>query len=105
MIIKKLIPLKLSEQLLIFKRPLILCAVLCFVNVFHRVNAPDLVRRKVTAMGLYLGKLGPNWGPVERIKSSAGYGAYHLKMMDGTPIPRAWSIDNLLFVPHDPNTD
>ena len=65
----------------------------------------DLVRRKVSAMGLHLGKLGPNWGQVERVRSKAGYGAYHLETLDGTPIPRAWSIDNLLFVPHDPEAD
>ena len=49
------------------------------------IDTRDLVRRKVTAMGLHLGKLGPNWGPIEKVKALAGYGAYHLETLDGTP--------------------
>ena len=65
----------------------------------------DLVRRKMSAMGLHPGKLGPNWGPIERIRDKAGYGAYHLETLEVTLILRAWSIDNLQFVPHDPEMD
>ena len=32
----------------------------------------------------------------------AGYGAFYLEGLDGTVVPRAWSVDNLQIVPHDP---
>ncbi|GJR92640.1 hypothetical protein Tco_0264814 [Tanacetum coccineum] len=41
------------------------------------------------------GKLGPNWeGPYE-VTEALRYGAYRLRSMDGTVLPRMWNIANL----------
>nr|GEU42224.1 reverse transcriptase domain-containing protein [Tanacetum cinerariifolium] len=41
------------------------------------------------------GKLGPKWeGPYE-VTEALGYGAYKLRSMDGTILPRMWNIANL----------
>ncbi|GJT20114.1 hypothetical protein Tco_0878820 [Tanacetum coccineum] len=41
------------------------------------------------------GKLGPKWeGPYE-VTEALGDGAYKLRTMDGTDLPRTWNIANL----------
>nr|GEW89807.1 reverse transcriptase domain-containing protein [Tanacetum cinerariifolium] len=41
------------------------------------------------------GKLGPKWeGPYE-VTEALGNGAYKLRSMDGTILPRTWNIANL----------
>ncbi|GJX22925.1 reverse transcriptase domain-containing protein [Tanacetum coccineum] len=41
------------------------------------------------------GKLGPKWEGPYKVTEALGYGAYKLRSMDGTVLPRTWNIANL----------
>ncbi|XP_076959339.1 uncharacterized protein LOC143635371 [Bidens hawaiensis] len=59
-------------------------------------NKGDYVFRNNEASNAELpGKLAPTWeGPYE-IDEVLGKGAYKLKKLDGTPIPRTWNVAQL----------
>nr|GEV75745.1 reverse transcriptase domain-containing protein [Tanacetum cinerariifolium] len=51
------------------------------------------------------GKLGPKWeGPYE-VTDALGNGAYKLRSMDGTMLPRTWNVANLRMLPLKIGTD
>nr|GEZ45620.1 reverse transcriptase domain-containing protein [Tanacetum cinerariifolium] len=56
----------------------------------------DFVYRSNDASHAVVGqKLGPKWeGPYE-VTEALGNGAYKLRSMDGTILPRTWNIENL----------
>nr|GEY07173.1 reverse transcriptase domain-containing protein [Tanacetum cinerariifolium] len=41
------------------------------------------------------GKLGPKWEGLYEVTDALGNGAYKLRSMDGTMLPRTWNVTNL----------
>ena len=79
----------------------------CVARVEKAVNSVEGV--KSCAVNLLTNSMGvegtASSSEIIKAVEKAGYGAYHLEELDGSLIPRAWSIDNLLHVPHDLNID
>nr|GEU57203.1 reverse transcriptase domain-containing protein [Tanacetum cinerariifolium] len=48
-----------------------------------------------TSHAVASGKLGPKWEDPYEVTEALGNGAYKLRSMDGTILPRTWNIANL----------